>query len=197
MENQESRFQEAIRLIDEENARDPNQEMVDGVPKPRERAYSERLTEWVKKLTPAPSEELLLAARGQHIARWSIPRSSYEMNRKGYLLWRQELKKFHAEKVASILNQVGYDNSFIERVKNLVLKKNFPRDPEAVILEDALNLMFFQYQFSDLAKKTEPDKMVEVLQKAWKKISSQGRSLALSLPFNDSEKQLIQRALGT
>ena len=58
-----ARFAAAIRRFDEENARDPNTEPVEGVPRPRELVYAERLTEWVMKLCPDASEELRLAAR--------------------------------------------------------------------------------------------------------------------------------------
>lgn len=40
-------------------------------------SYSRWLTEWVEKLEPSPSEELLIVARGQHIQRWTSPRNSY------------------------------------------------------------------------------------------------------------------------
>ena len=107
------RFQEAIRRFDEENSRDPNSELVDGAPVPRELLYARRLYEWVRKLAPNASEELLLAARSQHLCRWMIPRSSYPMDRVGYLKWRNELKKFHAAKAAEILRQIGYPEAVI------------------------------------------------------------------------------------
>src|SRR5438067_650423 len=118
------RFREAIRRIDEENARDPNRVNVDGVSRPHELVYAQRLTDWVLRLCPRASEALLLAARSQHICRWMIPRASYEMTRAGYLRWRAELKKFHAEKTAAILREAGYPNETIARVRELNLKAN-------------------------------------------------------------------------
>src|SRR5437899_233735 len=100
------RFQAAIRRFDEENARDPNTEVVDGAAQPRELVYARRLSDWVRKLAPAASEELRLAARSQHLCRWTIPRSSYEMTRAGYLRWRSDLKAFHARKAGEILREV-------------------------------------------------------------------------------------------
>ena len=52
------------------------------------------------------------------------------MDRVGYLKWRAELKKFHAQKSAGILAEAGYDAEMIERVQALNLKKNLGRDPE-------------------------------------------------------------------
>ncbi len=104
----EGRFTEALSRFDAANARDPHQVPVEGISRPHELVYAERLTEWVRRLAPEASEVLLLAARSQHLCRWEIPRASYEMNRTGYLRWRTELKKFHAAKSAEILSEVGY-----------------------------------------------------------------------------------------
>ncbi|MBC8097342.1 MAG: DUF4202 domain-containing protein, partial [Akkermansiaceae bacterium] len=93
-----ARFQAALSHFDEENSRDPNSEMVNGSPQPRELIYSQWLTDWVLKLAPDASEALRLAARCQHLCRWISPRSSYPMTKPGYLQWRHKLKQFHAEK---------------------------------------------------------------------------------------------------
>jgi len=53
----------------------------------------------------------------------------------------------------------------------------------------------YKYQLADLAAKTEPDKMVAILQKTWKKMSSVAREQALKLPFSETEKRLLERAL--
>ena len=70
-----NRFEAAIRRFDAANSLDPNLEIVEGIARPRELVYAERLTQWVLKLCPDPSEELRLAARCQHICRWRVARS--------------------------------------------------------------------------------------------------------------------------
>ena len=101
------RFSEAFRRFDEENRNDPNLVIVEGVAHPQELLYAERLTDWVLRLAPEASEHLLLAARSQHIRRWTVPRASYEMTRAGYLKWRADLKQFHAGQSAIILHESG------------------------------------------------------------------------------------------
>ena len=189
------RFSAAIRRFDEENERDPNIVNVEGVPQPHELLYAKRLTDWVLRLCPEASEPLLLAARCQHICRWLVPRSAYEMTRSGYLRWRSDLKQFHARKSAQILQEVGYDDLTIARVRDLNLKKQLGRDPDCQILEDALCLVTLQYQLSDLVAKTEAVKMIGILQKTWKKMSNAARDHALSLPFTETERRLIEKAL--
>lgn len=188
-------FSEAIRRFDQENERDPNLIDVDGVPQPHELLYARRLTEWVLRLRPDASKPLLLAARSQHICRWLVPRSSYDMTRAGYLRWRNDLKQLHARKSAEILREVGFDETTIARVVELNLKKGLGRDEECQVLEDALCLVTLQYQLAELMQKTDPDKMVGILQKTWKKMSDTARSHALALPFTKAEKALIQKAL--
>ncbi|MSU41217.1 MAG: DUF4202 domain-containing protein, partial [Pedosphaera sp.] len=107
------------------------------------------------RLQPDASESLRLAARCQHLCRWESPRSRYPMDRVGYLKWRAELKKFHAEKSGQILREVGYDEELAGQVQALNLKKNSPADPDSRIIEDALCLVFLQFQLTDLAAKTD------------------------------------------
>ena len=190
-----ARFEAAIRRLDQENARDPNMEIVEGSPSPRELVYARRLSEWVLKLAPAASEELRLAARCQHICRWQVPRDTYEMTRAGYLRWRSDLKAMHAGKAGEILRELGYPEEVIRRVQDLNLKKNFPKDPESRILEDALCLIFLQYQLADLASRTAEDKIINALQKSWKKMTSKGHEQALQLSFGPREKALLEQAL--
>jgi hypothetical protein len=193
---EEWRFSEAIRRFDEENGRDPHLLVVDGVTQPHELLYARRLTEWVLRLQPNASKPLLLAARSQHICRWLVPRSSYEMTRAGYLRWRNDLKHLHAKKSAEILREVGYDEATIARVVELNLKKGLGHDQECQVLEDALCLVTLQYQLADLMEKTDPDKMVGILRKTWKKMSDVARAHALALPFTEAESALVQQAVG-
>ena len=189
------KFAAALRRFDEENSRDPNRETAGGISHPRELLYAQRLTDWVLRLAPEASEALRLAARCQHICRWQSPRENYPMTRAGYLKWRADLKKFHAEKSGAILREVGYDNETIRRVQDLNLKKNFPADAETRTLEDALCLVFLEFQFAALAAKSDDDKMINALQKSWAKMTDAACAEALKLNYGEREKALLQRAL--
>ena len=146
-------------------------------------------------LAPNASEELRLASRCQHLCRWMIPRHSYEMTRAGYHQWRNELKRFHAGKSGEVLADAGYPEEMIARVRDLNLKKNFPGDPDSRVLEDALCLVFLQFQFADLAGKTDDEKVVNALQKSWKKMTPAAHEHALRLNYARHERELIERAL--
>jgi hypothetical protein len=190
-----ARFAEALRRFDEANSRDPNIEQHDGASNPRELLYSQWLTHWVLKLCPQASEELRLAARCQHLCRWLVPRDSYPMTRAGYLQWREGLKKFHAQKSGAILREAGYPEPMIARVQSLNLKKDFPDDPEVRVIEDALCLVFLERQLEALAAKTSEEKMINALQKSWKKMTPAARAFALELHYSPSDKALLDKAL--
>ncbi len=191
-----ARFETAIRRFDEENAHDPNTTFADGRSWPRELLYAHRMSNWVQKLCPEASEALRLAARCQHICRWSIPRSQFPMTRAGYLKWRTELKQFHARKAREILTEIGYPEVAIAQVEALNLKQLFPDDPESRVLEDALCLIFLEYQLAELAPRSTEDKMINALRKSWDKMTPIAREIALKLPLGPAEKKLVEKALG-
>ncbi len=185
----------AIAQIDAVLTEDPNLMEVNGRFYPIATIHAQKRTEWIIKLVgDAASEALQIAARAQHIRRWEIPRDSYPRDRTGYLKWRTDLKKFHAEETAVIMQSVGYDETAVNRVKDLITKKQLKQDPEVQALEDALCLVFLETQFADFAQK-EADKITNILQKTWNKMSPQGRQFALQLPMRDEDRAIIEKAL--
>ena len=109
--------------------------------------------------------------------------------------WREDRKKFHAQKAGEILRETGYPEEVITRVQALNLKKNFPQDPESRVLEDALCLVFLERQFAALAAKTAEDKMIGALQKAWKKMTPAAQAIAKTLSYGSREHALLEKAL--
>jgi hypothetical protein len=65
------------------------------------------------------------------------------------------------------------------------------------VLEDALCLVFLQYQFADLATRTDEKKVLNAVQKSWNKMSEAGRAAALKLNYGPNEKALLDKALQT
>jgi Domain of unknown function (DUF4202) len=191
-----ARFDAAVAAIDRANADDPERIMIDGVERPKEQAHAELMSAWLERLDPDASEAQRLAARAHHLRRWSIPRSSYDDGRKGYLRWRAALKKQHAVDVGEILRAAGYDEAMVAEVQRLVRKDGLGTDRAAQTHEDALCLVFLETQFDALADRLGDDKTVEVLQKTWPKMSDDGRRLALSLELTPHQRSLLDRALG-
>ncbi len=190
------RLDRILARIDGLNSDDPHREIVEGVPQSREVVYAKRLTEWVLRLEPQASDVLRIAARGQHVRRWTIPRSQYPMNRQGYLRWRETLKTFHAKTVADLMQAAGYDEPMVQRVARLIMKKDLATDRETQTLEDALCLLFLEVQFADLKGKTGDEKMQDVLRKTWRKMSEQGRAEAKRLALGPEDRAYLSQTLG-
>lgn len=180
-------YASACAAIDRANAEDPRDCEV---------LYGRRMVDWVRVLAPGASEELLLAARAQHVRRWTVPRSTYPEGRNGYLRWREGLKKFHADTLASIMKEAGYGDASIEKARSLLVRKNLAVDAEGQTLEDAACLVFLQFEFAEFSARTEPDKMVDILRKSWGKMSPAARDQALRLKLGVAELDLVKKALG-
>jgi hypothetical protein len=189
------RFTAATAQIDAANAADPNREALEGREEPKELLYSRRMSDWLMRLAPDASEELCLAAHGQHICRWTIPRSSFPMDRAGYLRWRNECKRMHAEKLREILHNVGYDDPTINRVQSLVRKERLKADPETQLLEDVVCLVFLENYFADFSRQHNEAKLIDIVRKTWKKMSPRGHEAALKLPLSPDCGAIVEKAL--
>ncbi|WP_406683440.1 DUF4202 domain-containing protein [Seonamhaeicola sp. MEBiC1930] len=190
-----TRFETAIALIDKKNSEDINSYQVSGMSYPKELLYSQRMTRKLLQFEPNASKALQIAARAQHICRWKIARDEYPMDRIGYLKWRETLKKMHAEITADILIQVGFDALYIERVSKLITKKLIKKNEESQILEDTVCLVFLDYYFEEFAAKHADEKVIDILQKTWKKMSEKGHESALKLNYSDKNLELVKRAI--
>ena len=190
-----NRLSTAFDLFDNYNKQDPRTTIHDNLAYPVEYFYALQLHNWVKKLASNASETLLLASRCQHIGRWQIPREQYPMNKAGYLTWRKELAGFHATKAGELLQKAGYNEDEIKAVQHILLKEELKRDRDVQTMEDALCLVFLQFQFEDLVRQHNDEKIIHILQKTWKKMGEAGREAALQLPFSEKGKRLLQKAL--
>jgi len=185
----------AFKRFDTANEQDPNTEEYQGKTVAKEVLYAVRMTEKLDAFAPNASEVLQLTARCQHICRWEIPRDSYEMNRVGYLKWRQDLKKFHAQKSGEILKEIGYNQETIEKVAFLLEKKQLKKNEDTQTLEDVICLVFLEFYFEPFAAKHSEEKTIDILQKTWRKMSEKGQAAALKLPLSQSSLSLVSKAL--
>ena len=170
-----ARFKTAIERIDAANSADPESVVRDGVARPRELVYSERMSRWLERLAPDASEALRLAVRAQHIRRWTIPRANYPEGKRGYHHWRTTLYKFHAEQAGAILRDIGYEDVTVGRVQSLLCKEDLKRDPECQTLEDVACLVFLEDYFEDFSQKHDEEKLITILRKTWRKMSARAQ----------------------
>lgn len=190
-----SQFKQVIQAIDTANGEDPNRELAGGQEYPREYLYSLRMTEQLNEFAPEADDVLQIAARAQHIRRWQIPRADYPKTRAGYLQWRRELGRFHAEETAAIMKNAGYDQDSVDRLTNLLVKKGIKQNPDLQTLEDVICLVFLQHYLEPFATQHDEAKLISIVQKTWTKMSPQGHEAALRLSLPDHLSALINKAL--
>jgi len=184
-----------FNLIDEANSADPVLESAAGATLPRALLYGQRMSACLATLRPDAPAELRIAARAQHLCRWQIPRDHYPAGRAGYLKWRRDLARFHARLCADLMRQLEMDESGIERVQQLLQKKNLKQDPDTQTLEDAACLVFLQYYLEDLCSRQAEEKIIAIIAKTWRKMSAQGRNAALELKLDPARQHLVEAAL--
>lgn len=189
------RLSTAIAAIDAANDADPNRILVDGREVAAEVAYGQRMSEMLLRLHPEAPELLRLAVRAQHIRRWEVPRDSYPMDRPGYLRWRKDLGRKHAEWTADLMRPAGYDEAEIARTAALVRKDNFRRDAEAQAVEDTAALVFLAHYAEDFAARHEPEKVVSILVKTLAKMSDHAKDAAGTLALPPAVQGALEAAM--
>lgn len=165
-----------LAAIDAANSADPDQS--DGAPAAR--LYGERMTAELDRLFPDASDELRIAARGQHIERWTSPRASYAEGKEGYLAWRRDLAAFHARRLGEIMVSNGYTVAAAEAVGRMVRKEGIKREPQVQALEDVICFTFLRWYFKPFAEGRDSDSLLKIVQKTARKMSDAARARALT-----------------
>ncbi len=169
-------FEAASFAFDAANAADPRVLRVRDVDRPWTLGEAELATLWLAELEPDASEPLRLAVRAHHIRRWETPRASYPEGRAGYLKWRKHLYDVAFDHAAAILRANDYDDATIERVGDLMHKRNLASNADAQTYEDVLCLVFLESQLSDFAAKTDPEKLDRIVAKTLVKMSDRAKA---------------------
>ncbi len=165
------RLHKAFAQIDTANAADPK---GDALP------YGERMSAELARLFPDASDVLQIAARGQHVERWLLPRLDYPEGKTGYLAWRREQARRHALRVAGIMAEAGYAQSDCDRVGVLLRKEGIKRDPEVQALEDIICFVFLRWYFAAFAAERDEASVLDIVQKTARKMSEAGRARVLT-----------------
>jgi hypothetical protein len=179
----QQRYNSAIAAFDQANSEDPNVEIYNGKEYPKELLYAIRMTEMQEIYAPEATETLKLAVRAQHIQRWKSPRSTFPMDRQGYLQWRTGLYKFHAETAGNLMKSVGYDDSTIDRVQVNIGKKGLKVNLETQLTEDVAGLVFIQhymFTFASSHPEYDEDKWIQIIKKTWLKMSPRAHEFVLA-----------------
>jgi hypothetical protein len=183
-------------LVDRAHQADPST-APDG--RPAELVYADRMEDWLVRLVPDASPVLRLAARCQHLERWSIPRDTYPMDRQGYNAWRRALYRQQADRARELLLEAGVSAQDADDVAAWVSKTDRLGNPGTQALEDAACMVFLEHEIEDFAADHQDyskEKMVTILQRIWRKMSPMARDRALELPMPPALAEILREAVG-
>ncbi len=188
-------FVRARQLIDAAHAADPAR-AADG--RPAELVYAERIEAWTARLVPAATPLLRLAARCQHLERWSVPRASFPDGKVGYLNWRRSLYTKQAERARALLVEAGVPAADAAEVATWVSKTGLKTNAGTQALEDAACLVFLENEIGAFAAQHADyprEKFIEILRKTWKKMSPSAQQFALALDLPPAIGALVRDAV--
>lgn len=188
-------YARARELIDAAHAADPKR-TADG--QAAELVYADRIEAWVARLVPDAMPLLRLAARCQHLERWSVPRATFPEGKAGYLKWRQSLYRIQADRAKALLLQAGVSAAEADEAATWVSKTALKINPGTQALEDAACLVFLENEIADFAAQHAdyPEaKFVDILRKTWKKMSPAAQSAALGLSLPPGIAALVRAAV--
>ncbi len=186
----------ARELIDAAHAADPRR-----APGGRaaELVYADRMEAWVARLAPAAPPLLRLAARCQHLERWSVPRTTFPDGKAGYLKWRQSLYRQQADRARDLLRQAGVSATEADEAAAWVAKSGLRTNPDTQALEDAACLVFLENEIADFAAQHAdyPEtKFTDILRKTWRKMSPPAQAAARRLDLPPGIAALVRAAAG-
>lgn len=188
-------YARARGLIDTAHAADPRR-TPDG--RQPELVYADRMEAWVARLRPDTTPLLRLAARCQHLERWSVPRATFPEGRAGYLKWRQSLYGKQAARAKELLLQAGVPANEADEVVTWVSKTALKTNPGTQALEDAACLVFLENEIADFAAQHADyprGKFVDILKKTWRKMSPAAQQAALGLDLPPDLAALVREAV--
>lgn len=167
-----TRLDTVLAAIDLANAADPTE--TDG--QPAALLYGQRMSAELDRLFPGAGDPLRIAARGQHVERWILKRGDYPEGRTGYLTWRRDLARHHAERVGGLMAEAGYPEEDIAAAGRMLRKEGLKRDPDVQALEDVICFVFLKWYFAPFAAKHAEDKVLDIVGKTARKMSDDGRA---------------------
>jgi len=188
-------YDQARLPIDAAHASDPKKNS-DGTA--AEGVYADRMEAALLRLNPGAPPLLRLAARCQHLQRWSVPRASFPLDKVGYHAWRKSLYTKQATQARELLLAAGVSPAESDEVYAWVSKSGLKVNAGTQALEDSACLVFLEYEipgFATLHPDYTREKYLDIIRKTWKKMSLPAQELALSLALPSEVSALVREAV--
>lgn len=187
-------YERARAAIDAVHRLDPQKEAGG---QPAELVYADRVEAWVQRLFPEASPLLLLAARCQHLERWSIPRATFPEGRAGYLAWRQRLYVAQAQRAEALLLEAGVNEEEAQAASLWVSKTGLRKIAGTQVLQDAAVLVFLEREIGAFVAQRGDyprEKFLNILKKTWRKLSPAGQAATAQVALPPALAELFEEA---
>lgn len=184
-------IEEAVRRFSAIGALDPRRIVWEGEAVPYSLAEAASLTDYIGRLTDAPSEALRLAAHCQHLRRFEYARSAFPPGRDGYLAWRIDAARHSAEEAAAILTSLAVPAEVTEQVKRIVTKQDRRHDTDVQLMQDALSLTFLRLDAESFFAKHSEEEIERIIKRTLLKTSAPAQALASTEPYPPSVRKWL------
>lgn len=98
--------------------------------------------------------------------------------------------------VHGICIEAGFSPESADKVAGLIRKEDLRGNSETQVLEDVACLVFLEDQLEGFEREVaDEEKVVGIVRKTWRKMSVEGRELALGIPMGERAKEIVKKAL--
>lgn len=189
---EQSDIMAARAALDAANQADPTQR--EG--RPAALVHADGIDRWLARLVAEPGPALRIAARGQHLERWAIPRDQFPLDRGGYHRWRRAVHERQGLRAAALIAGL-VDTAIVQRVDDLIAKRCL-QTAEGQALEDATCLVFLEQEVMDFVAdhaEYDADRWLRILRRTVAKMSPAARQWAATLALDPVLRPLVEQAL--
>lgn len=188
----QEQYRKASAKIEAIHNEDINTEIFEGQEQKSELLYSGRMLSVLDLVAPDSCYELKLAAQCQHMSRWSIPRATFPMDKKGYYQWRAAVMEHQLGVTVNALQAAGIDDESISVVVDALKNKADKSNVNASIIEDTACLVFIKWYLKPFASQFEADKAADILRKTARKMSNRGLGLISRMELSPSVLEILK-----
>jgi hypothetical protein len=156
-------------------------------------SHAKSTKKWILKLKPDADYAIQISALAHDIERGLKP--DYDNKTKEKFDNYEEHKRIHSERSAKIivdlLEKNGFEEEFITKVRNIVLKHEFGGDSESNLLMDADSISFFEENFIQYFEKYGEDKARKKIKFMYNRVSDKSKKLIKEIKYHNPKLSMI------
>jgi hypothetical protein len=126
------------------------------------------------------------------MSRWSIPRTTLPMDKKGYYQWRAAVMEYQLKVTSAVLQDSVIDNESIAVVVDALKNKADKTNINASIIEDTACLTFIKWYLVSFAGQFDAEKAKGILAKTAKKMSERGLGLLSRIDLDPAVLDILK-----